>query len=230
MGATGFFIVVTAFGLGVLVLESVGLLVSDGADADAGSDAGAGADSADGGGMDDGDAGASHYLHSAASAYDGSTDPGIAVGPRRRARGSRRGAGVFRMLLALRMVVYFCCGFGPVGLASLLVGQTLALAVAAGAGAGVVIMAVAWLWIRLQRRELDSSIPDRDLVGAHASVTIAIAPGATGRVRIKLAQTVMDRYAVTRAPSRAIAKGEAVTITGLSGPDVVVQPAAPQSG
>lgn len=212
MGASGFFIVVTAFGLGVLVLESLGLLVSDG-----GNDGEAGGDQAA-----NGDGSTDHYMHSDAGAYDGSTDPGIAVG----ARGRARGAGVFRALFALRMLVYFCCGFGPVGLASIIVGQTFAVAITAGVVAGIVIMAVAWGWIRMQRQELDSTIPERDLVGANASVLIAIAPGATGRVRITIAQTVIDRYAVAAGQvERTLGKGTNVEVVAIRGADVVVQPA-----
>lgn len=166
-------------GVGVTVVDLLGLIGAGGqADGGTGGQPGAG---------DDG-----------AAAVDAGGDSG---GSESSAGGeSAGGAPVLSFLRYVRTVIYFCLGFGPFGIASTAFGSgaagSLIWALAGGAGTAV----LARLFFRLQRKELDSSIAEEELLFEEATVIAPIADGGMGKVRIRLGQSVAERYALAENP------------------------------
>ena len=102
-------------------------------------------------------------------------------------------------LTSLRFWTFFGAFFGLVG--TVLAGWQLAgpaatagLAVATGYASGV-IMDRAMRYLR--RTDSDSSVGERDLVGASAQVLVPIAAGKTGKVRVHLKGRTLDLLAET---------------------------------
>lgn len=163
-------------GVGVTVVDLLGLIGAGG--------------QADGGQTGAGDDGA--------AAVDAGGDSG---GSESSAGGeSAGGAPVLSFLRYVRTVIYFCLGFGPFGIASTAFGSgaagSLIWALAGGAGTAV----LARLFFRLQRKELDSSIAEEELLFEEATVIAPIADGGMGKVRIRLGQSVAERYALAENP------------------------------
>lgn len=166
-------------GVGVTVVDLLGLIGAGG------QDDGGQADGGTGGQPGAGDDGAA-----AVDAGGGSGGSESSVG----------GAPVLSFLRYVRTVIYFCLGFGPFGIASTAFGSgaagSLIWALAGGAGTAV----LARLFFRLQRKELDSSIAEEELLFEEATVIAPIADGGMGKVRIRLGQSVAERYALAENP------------------------------
>lgn len=177
-------------GVGVTVVDLLGLLgtggQTDGGQADGAAAVDAGADSGSepaGGEPVSGESAGSE-------AGGGESAGGESVG----------GAPVLSFLRYVRTAIYFCLGFGPFGIASAAFGSgaagSLLWALAGGAGTAV----LARLFFRLQRKELDSSIAEEELLFEEATVIAPIADGGMGKVRIRLGQSVAERYALAENP------------------------------
>jgi membrane protein implicated in regulation of membrane protease activity len=153
------------FGVGVTVIDLLGLIGS-------------------GGQADDGSA--------AEAADDGSGEEG----------GGEDGGGapVLSFLRYVRTAIYFCLGFGPFGLASTAFGSGPAGSLIWALAGGSAVAVLARLFFRLQRTELDSSIKEEELLFEQATVIAPIADGGMGKVRIRLGQSVAERYALAENP------------------------------
>ena len=210
----GVYILTSVFALGVTAIESMGLLGDDDGDPGDGDD-GAAADSGSDGHASDANGDGED------AADDASGRAGVATRGGGWQQRSTAGHYLFKALAALRLAVYFSLGFGPMGLVAMLLGSgtllSLGLAIPAGLLSGVLYRSL----IRFQRRELDSTVTDRDLIGARASVLIAIYPNETGRVRVTLAQLVCDRYAVSDS-NDFIPKGALVDVLAATDHGLVV--------
>ena len=184
-------------GVGVTVVDLLGLLgaggQTDGGQADGGT------------GGDDGaaavDAGADSGSEPAGGESVSGESAGSEAGGGESAGGeSVGGAPVLSFLRYVRTAIYFCLGFGPFGIASAAFGSgaagSLLWALAGGAGTAV----LARLFFRLQRKELDSSIAEEELLFEEATVIAPIADGGMGKVRIRLGQSVAERYALAENP------------------------------
>ncbi len=215
----GIYITVTVFGIGVIAAESLGLTGGDDND-----DAAASADGRGGGNEgSDSSHGLSHDMDDAISdAATGEGAEGVASDGRQYRRTIPVGRYVFRVLFALRMLVYFCAGFGPMGLIATLRGESLESSLMWAVPAGLVVMLCVWSILRFQQREYDSSIEDSELVGREGIVTVAIYPGEFGRVRIPFSQLTCERYA--RSPDESVlAKGTRIRVTKAGKTDLTVQ-------
>lgn len=170
-------------GVGVTVVDLLGLL-------------GAGGQADGGTGGDDGSAAVDAGADSGGSEPAGGESGGSEAGGGE----SVGGAPVLSFLRYVRTAIYFCLGFGPFGIASAAFGAgaagSLLWALAGGAGTAV----LARLFFRLQRKELDSSIAEEELLYEEATVIAPIADGGMGKVRIRLGQSVAERYALAENP------------------------------
>ena len=177
----GLFWFTAIFGVGVTVIDLLGLLGSGG--------------QADGG--DDGSA-----ADEGAGEEGGGEDSG--------------GAPVLSFLRYVRTAIYFCLGFGPFGLASTAFGSgpagSLIWALAGGSAAAV----LARLFFRLQRTELDSSIKEEELLFEQATVIAPIADGGMGKVRVRLGQSVAERYALAENPEERFAVDARVQVAQVT--------------
>jgi len=134
------YIALAVFGIGVTIVDFLGIMDQAG-------------DSGDSGG-DSSDSGAS-----AAKAH------GSYLGPGAKAPAEKHGIRALTALIGLlRSAVYFSLGFGPTGIFATLIGlsPTASLVWASGIGAGVMVLAR--LLKRFIRRDLDSSIKPDELL------------------------------------------------------------------
>ena len=164
----GLFWFTAIFGVGVTLIDLLGLIGSGG--------------QADGG--DDGSA--------AEAADDGAGEEGGGE--------SGGGAPVLSFLRYVRTAIYFCLGFGPFGLASTAFGSGPVGSLIWALAGGSAVAFLARLFFRLQRTELDSSIKEEELLFEQATVIAPIAGGGMGKVRIRLGQSVAERYALAENP------------------------------
>jgi len=111
------------------------------------------------------------------------------------------GAPVLSFLRYVRTAIYFCLGFGPFGIASSAFGAGPVGSMIWSLGGGVVVALLARLFFRFQRTSLDSSIQEEELLYEAASVIAPIADGGMGKIRIRLGQSVAERYALAEDPA-----------------------------
>jgi hypothetical protein len=105
-------------------------------------------------------------------------------------------APLLSVLRYLRMGIYFSLGFGPLGLLAEATGTgslgSLAWAIPGG-------VAAAWLaraFFRFQQQDVDSSIREEELLLERARVIVPLSSSAMGKIRLRLGQLVLERYAL----------------------------------
>jgi membrane protein implicated in regulation of membrane protease activity len=106
-----------------------------------------------------------------------------------------RGGGLVRAMSAVRSVVYFCLGFGPVGLFALTQYRHPAATLLWSVPVGVVVLVGARALRSLASREMSSEIAKEDLLMEHGTVLVTIRRGAMGKVRISVGGRYVDCYA-----------------------------------
>ncbi|MFP4443349.1 MAG: NfeD family protein [Spirochaetia bacterium] len=138
-------------------------------------------------------------------------------------RKKRKRDAVLTILSGARSVVYFALGFGPAGLFALTqVSAPRSLIWSVPAGAAVLVGGR--ILRRVLRRELDSQISTEELLLEAGEVTVSIAPGSMGKVRIKYGGSYIDRYARAADPNARIALGTLVRVADISDECVYVEP------
>ena len=194
----GLFWFAAVFGVGVTVIDLLGLL-GGGSAGDSG-DAGGAADSGD----------------TAVGGLNGSSDSS--------GTGDHgAGAPVLSFLRVARILVYFCLGFGPLGLAATAFGSGTAGSLAWALAGGMSSATLAHLFFRFQRTKLDSSVQDEELLMEPATVIVPIADGGMGKVRVHFGQTVAERYACAEHPDERFAVDDRVIISQVTEPCVYVR-------
>lgn len=222
----GIYVLASVFAVGVVAIESMGLLgdANDDGGGSGGDHAGDdGGDMADighaTGNADDGDS------HAGDSYSDATDDASGQSGVVTRGDGWKRPINperyILRALGVLRLVVYFALGFGPMGLVAMLLGSGLFFSLVLAVPVGVIACVLYRSLIRFQARDLDSTVHDRDLIGHQAKVLFAIYPDEIGRVRVTLAQMVCNRYAVSDS-NDFIPKGARVNVVATGDKALVV--------
>lgn len=100
------------------------------------------------------------------------------------------------ILRYLRVVVYFSLGFGPLGLVAEATGSgglaSLLWSVPGGVAAGF----LARLFFRFQQEDVDSSIQENELLLEQGRVIVPISNQDMGKVRVKMGQIIVERYAL----------------------------------
>ncbi len=234
------FLATTIFSLGVVSLDFLGILGGDdsgdvdGLDFDSGDgfdsiegadfDAIGDGDFGDGGDGDLGDADSFEI-----DTVDGTTDSrgGVDIfdtdadraGPLTARDG---GTMVLSMLLWLRMGVYFCLGFGPTGLASVVGGSSALVALLTAMPVGVASLLLAQWFFRFQRSNTDSSLRAIDMIQAPAVVTIPLTHTTMGRVRVDAGMNVTEQYALAEHEDGDFRKGDEVRVVRVTDEAVYV--------
>lgn len=103
---------------------------------------------------------------------------------------------VLSALYYLRIFIYFCLGFGPLGWMAELTGHSALSTLLWAVPGGLVSAAIANAVFKFQRKDLDSSIQVEDLFLGKARVIVPISRGGMGKVRIAFGQSVTERYAM----------------------------------
>ncbi len=127
------------------------------------------------------------------------------------------------VLSGARNIVYFALGFGPAGLFALSQmsePQTLLWSIPVGA----VSLAGARMLRRLVRKELDSQISTEELLLEPGKVTVGIAPGELGKVRIHYSGAYVERYARAADPAMRIEAGRSIRVADIGDDCIYVEP------
>lgn len=199
----------TVFGAGVTLVDMLGVL---------GHSAHHGHDGGDHYGDNDGDYGDNDggledqggHAHHDGLGHDGGHDRGVAG----------------TLLSALRYVrtgIYFCLGFGPIGLIAVLMGRGSFESVLWAAPGGLLSAVLARAVFRFQLDDVDSSIREDDLLFQTARVTVSVTGGNMGKVRLRVGQIVAERYALAEDAADTFRPDEIVQIVRVTDECVIIR-------
>jgi membrane protein implicated in regulation of membrane protease activity len=187
------FVAAAIFGIGVTLLDFMGLLGS-------GQDDGVGDDP-----IFDVGAGGDHDVGTQADYNAAQHSPLLSV------------------LTYLRLLVYFCLGFGPTGWAALASGRAPVTSLLMAIPVGVVSLFLAQALFRVQQRNTDSTVHAQEMLQQNATVTIPLTHTTMGRVRLQLGMSVMEPYALAEEQDAMFSKGETVHIVRVTDECVYVR-------
>lgn len=184
----GAYVVAAVFGFGVMAIDMLGLL----GDHDDGA-----------GGHGHGHGGDGHHLSGDLDADGHHTSSGSHTS-------------LLMLLSRLRLVVYFCVGFGGLGLAAEYTGSGLVMGLVWAVIGGALATFLARIMFRFQSRDVDSSLDESELLAQHAQVTVALRGTDMGKVRVHLGQMTLERYALCDDPADAFEVNSTVEIVRTS--------------
>ena len=131
---------------------------------------------------------------------------------------------ILAILSIARNVIYFCLGFGPVGWFALATTgdpwRSLAWSLPVG---GIALMGTRALR-RFMRHELNSEIKSSELLLERGDVIVSIGAGELGRVRIRLGDLYVERFARAADQALSIRVGTHVRVTDVNDECVYVEP------
>ena len=134
------------------------------------------------------------------------------------------GAGpILSALVYLRLFVYFCLGFGPMGLVALATGRSAFASLLLAIPVGVAAVFLAQAFFRFQRQDTDSQLASADLVGQTATVIVPLDDRTMGKVRILVGPVVTEQYALAAHPGAAFKNGDQVMISSVTDECVYVR-------
>ena len=115
----------------------------------------------------------------------------------------------------LRLMVYFCLGFGPTGWVGIMSGRSAIASLLLAIPVGILALFLAQAFFRFQRSDTDSSLTRRDLLMSEATVTIPLTHDMMGRVRVQVGMSVMEQYALALNDEKTFEKGDTVRIVKI---------------
>ena len=201
------FIAATIFSVGVVAVDMLGLLGGDGGEAtEAGGDSGEFGDLGEVGDASNG----GEAVGADSGEIDWTPDSGEEFGPGDTHAGhlGDQGSPVLSALTYLRMFVYFCLGFGPVGWFAMAGGRNPAIALLLAAAVGSLAVFIAQAFFRFQRSDTDSTVRSNELLRQQATVLVGLSDTTLGRVRVQLGMSILEPYA------RAAHEGASTSILG----------------
>ena len=134
------------------------------------------------------------------------------------------GAGpILSALVYLRLFVYFCLGFGPMGLVALATGRSAFASLLLAIPVGVAAVFLAQAFFRFQRQDTDSQLASADLIGQTATVIVPLDDRTMGKVRILVGPVVTEQYALAAHPGAAFKNGDQVMISSVTDECVYVR-------
>lgn len=204
------FIASTIFSVGVVLLDFFGVLGGHH------------------GGETAGDVTAGHVFsgdHSAADSHGvgGDHAPGDPSGQMHHGADQQGAGPILSALSYLRLFVYFCLGFGPMGLVAMATGRSAFASLLFAIPVGVAAVFVAQAFFRFQRHDTDSQLASADLVGQTGTVIIPLDDRTMGKVRILVGPVVAEQYALAARPGAAFERGDQVMISSVTDECVYVR-------
>jgi membrane protein implicated in regulation of membrane protease activity len=232
----------TIFAGGVVLLDVAGVLGGHHADGFAGNDvaghdfAGPAAGGHDLGGHDLGGheagghdgAGNGHTAPGHAGEHVAAEDAARAVGSSeaqattaahleaRTAPPSGNAAPILSILAYLRLLVYFCLGFGPAGWAGLASGWGALRSLLLAVPIGLLALFAARAFFRFQRRDTGAVPAEIDLLHEKAEVIVPLDDETMGKVRVSVGMSVSDLYALAAERGRHYERGDVVQIVQVT--------------
>ena len=240
------YIAASILAVGIVVIHMLGLLGQQHGDEGSAYDS----DGGDDGGHDGGDAGDHGFGHDAASGLSevdtpdgGGLDLDYAGGDD--AIGSHSDGGddgdtvhlhdvehdsvatgrgpVLEAIRYLRMFVYFCLGFGLVGLALLATDRTAQASLIFASVAGVGTVLLARTFYRFQPRDTGEVMSDDELLLEQGAVIVPLDHKNMGKVRIQIGMQVHEPYALAAHEGEKYARGDMVRVIKVSDESVYVE-------
>ena len=136
----------------------------------------------------------------------------------------QQGAGpILSALSYLRLFVYFCLGFGPMGWVALATGRSAFASLLFAIPVGVAAVFLAQMFFRFQRQDTDSQLTSADLVGQTGTVIVPLDDRTMGKVRILVGPVVTEQYALAAHPGAAFKNGDQVMVTSVTDECVYVR-------
>ena len=136
----------------------------------------------------------------------------------------QQGAGpILSALSYLRLFVYFCLGFGPMGLVALATGRSVFASLLFAIPVGVAAVFLAQAFFRFQRQDTDSQLTSAELVGQTGTVIVPLDDRTMGKVRILVGPVVTEQYALAAHPGAKFSKGDQVMISTVTDECVYVR-------
>lgn len=130
---------------------------------------------------------------------------------------------VLSALTYLRLFVYFCLGFGPVGWIALATGRPPLLSLGMAAAVGLVAVFLAQTFFRFQRHDTDSQLHAAELVGQRAMVIVPLDARNMGKVRVQVGLIVTEQYALAAHADASFPVGAEVVIASVTDECVYVR-------
>ena len=220
------YIASTIFAGGVVLLDVAGVLGGHHADGFAGNDmAGHDFGGHDTGGHDVGghDAGGHDAGGHDAGGHGGAGDAHTAPvhadqheAAEHTARAGGHAAPILSILAYLRLLVYFCLGFGPAGWAALIGGWGALRSLLLAVPIGLLALLAARAFFRFQRRDTGAVPAELDLLHEQAEVIVPLDDATMGKVRVSVGMSVSDLYALSAEQGRHFERGDVVRIVEVA--------------
>jgi len=132
-------------------------------------------------------------------------------------------APILSVLMYLRLFVYFCLGFGPVGWLAVTSGRGTLVSLLMASVVGVLVVFLAQAFFRFQRHDTDSQVRAVELVGQRATVIVPLDDKTMGKVRVQVGMTVAEQYALATRAGAAFGTGDEVVIASVTDECVYVR-------
>jgi membrane protein implicated in regulation of membrane protease activity len=163
--------------------------------------------------------------HSAADSHGAGGDhaPGAPLGQGHHGPDQQGAGPILSALSYLRLFVYFCLGFGPMGLVAMATGRSAFASLLFAIPVGVAAVFLAQAFFRFQRHDTDSQLESADLVGQTGTVIIPLDDRTMGKVRILVGPVVAEQYALAARPGAAFKRGDQVMIASVTDECVYVR-------
>jgi hypothetical protein len=130
---------------------------------------------------------------------------------------------VLSVLRYLRIAVYFSLGFGPLGLLAETTGSGGLVSLLWSVPGGVAAGFLARLFFRFQQEDVDSSVQENELLLEQGRVIVPISNRDMGKVRIKMGQIIVERYALAENEWESFRTDDLVEIVRVTDECVYVQ-------
>ena len=147
---------------------------------------------------------------------DGSHAPGDHSGQMQHGSDQQGAGPILSVLGYLRLFVYFCLGFGPMGLVAMATGRSAFTSLLFAIPVGVAAVFLAQAFFRFQRQDTDSQLASTDLVGQTGTVIVPLDDRNMGKVRILVGPVVTEQYALAAHPGAAFKSGEQVIVSSVT--------------
>ena len=131
-------------------------------------------------------------------------------------RSSGSAAPILSILAYLRLLVYFCLGFGPAGWAGLASGWGALRSLLLAVPIGLLALIAARAFFRFQRRDTGAVPAEIDLLHEKAEVIVPLDDETMGKVRVSVGMSVSDLYALAAERGRHYERGDVVQIVQVT--------------
>ncbi len=119
---------------------------------------------------------------------------------------------VLEAIRYLRMFVYFCLGFGLLGLAFLVTGRSAQSSLIFASLAGIGTVMLARVFYRFQPHDTGEELSDDDLLLEQATVLFPLSDKTMGKIRVSMGMEVREVYARSAHDGEKYGRGAVVRI------------------